>query len=77
MNSYRIPADGMYDDERDPTYGAVLAVRDWDETRTLIWNYLYSDDGGKSAYEQLIIDHGVQESMGDSSAEDALSTTEE
>lgn len=61
LNSYRIPANGMFEEVRDPTYGDVLSIIDQGETNALIWNYLYSEDGGKAAYEQLIIDHGEQE----------------
>ncbi len=43
MNSYRIPADGTY---YNATLGAgmeVLIPNDWDETRALLWDYLYGD----------------------------------
>ena len=63
LNSYRIPANGMFEEVRDPTYGDVLSIIDQEETNALIWNYLYSEDGGKAAYEQLIIDHGEQEAL--------------
>lgn len=63
MNSYRIPANGMFEEVRDPTYGDVLVISDPKETNSLIWNYLYSDDGGKSAYQQLIQNHGEQEAL--------------
>lgn len=61
INSYRIPANGMF---YEANYaGSVLVVKDWEETRQLIVDYLYSDDGGKAAYEALQEAHGVQTNM--------------
>ena len=66
INSYRIPASGMY-------YGAdfggelnsMLVPKDWDETRQLLQDYLYSEDGGKAAYEAMVERYGTQGSMDD------------
>lgn len=49
LNSYRIPADNMYTDSYIDGWGEVLEVNDWDATRELLWDYLYSTDGGVSA----------------------------
>ncbi|MCD8146342.1 MAG: LCP family protein [Clostridiales bacterium] len=43
MNSYRIPADNMYYNATLGTGMEVLIPNDWDETRALLWDYLYSD----------------------------------
>lgn len=41
LNSYRIPADGMY--KNASINGAsVLVIPDWDATRSLLYDYLYS-----------------------------------
>lgn len=66
INSYRIPASGMY-------YGAdfggelnsMLVPNDWDETRQLLQDYLYSDDGGKAAYAAVEEKYGQQSGMDD------------
>ena len=66
INSYRIPASGMY-------YGAdfggelnsMLVPNDWDETRQLLQDYLYSDDGGKAAYAAVQEKYGEQSGMDD------------
>lgn len=66
INSYRIPASGMY-------YGAdfggelnsMLVPNDWDETRQLLQDYLYSDDGGQAAYAAMVEKYGSQGSMDD------------
>ncbi|MCD8190804.1 MAG: LCP family protein [Clostridiales bacterium] len=43
MNSYRIPADGTYYNAILGAGMEVLIPNDWDETRALLWDYLYSD----------------------------------
>lgn len=66
INSYRIPASGMY-------YGAdfggelnsMLVPNDWDETRQLLQDYLYSDDGGAAAYAAVVEKYGSQGAMDD------------
>lgn len=61
LNSYRIPANGMYTES--DIAGSVLLVNDWDETRTLLKDYLYSEDGGKAAYAALVDKYGFQYNM--------------
>lgn len=72
INSYRIPATGMYTENAN-MLGSVLIPSDWDATRTLIHDYLYSDDGGRTAYQQMTETYGTQYSMEmpDSSSSDA------
>lgn len=61
INSYRIPANDMF---YEANYaGSVLVVKDWEETRQLIKDYLYSDDGGKAAFAALEEAHGTQVNM--------------
>ncbi|MCD7886503.1 MAG: LCP family protein [Clostridiales bacterium] len=43
MNSYRIPADNTYYNATLSAGMEVLIPNDWDETRALLWDYLYSD----------------------------------
>lgn len=66
INSYRIPATGMY---YSTDYGgelnSMLEPNDWTETRQLLWDYLYSDDGGASAYAAMVEKYGEQSAMGD------------
>jgi LCP family protein required for cell wall assembly len=46
LNSYRIPADGMYASEYHGAGMDVLVPTDWDETRALLYEYLYSENTG-------------------------------
>ena len=48
INSYRVPADHMYTNETINRMD-ILVPKDWDATRSLIKEYLYSEDGGASA----------------------------
>lgn len=48
INSYRVPADHMYTNERINRMD-ILVPKDWDTTRSLVKEYLYSEDGGASA----------------------------
>ena len=48
INSYRVPADHMYTNERINGMD-ILVPKDWDTTRSLVKEYLYSEDGGASA----------------------------
>ena len=48
INSYRVPADHMYTNERINGMD-ILVPKDWDATRSLVKEYLYSEDGGASA----------------------------
>lgn len=61
LNSYRIPANGMYTESSQA--GFVLLVNDWEETRQLLKDYLYSEDGGKAAFEALKEKYGFQYNM--------------
>lgn len=65
INSYRIPADGMYYTERISGLGEVLIPGDWNETRQLIRDYLYSDDGGAAAFAEMEEKYGYQSNMDD------------
>lgn len=42
LNSYRIPEDGMYTNMTLSNGDQVLQVDDWDATRALLWDELYS-----------------------------------
>lgn len=48
INSYRIPADSMYTNETVNGMD-ILVPKDWNATRALLKEYLYSEDGGASA----------------------------
>ncbi len=48
MNSYRIPGDSMYTNEKLNGMD-ILVPKDWDAIRSLLKEYLYSEDGGASA----------------------------
>lgn len=61
INSYRIPANGMFTEVNYA--GSVLVVNNWEETRQLIFNYLYSNDGGKGAFAALEEAYGKQYNM--------------
>jgi LCP family protein required for cell wall assembly len=58
INSYRIPADNMYSDERVAKWGAVLVANDWDLTRELVKGYLYSEDP-EAAQHQVFVEAGL------------------
>ncbi len=66
INSYRIPANGMfYGADFGGELNSMLVPNDWDETRQLLQDYLYSDDGGVAAYNAMVEQYGQQSAMDD------------
>lgn len=61
LNAYRIPANGMCTESS--MAGSVLLIDDLEETRQLVHDYLYSDDGGRAAYDALVEKYGFQYNM--------------
>jgi LCP family protein required for cell wall assembly len=78
INSYRIPVDNMYSDERVAKWGAVLVVNDWDLTRELVKGYLYSEDP-EAAQHQVFVEAGLikEEATEDSLSEEELEAAEQ
>ena len=66
INSYRIPASGMYHTEDlGGELNSMLVPNDGDETRQLLQDYLYSDDGGAAAFAAIEEKYGQQSGMDD------------
>lgn len=54
LNSYRIPIDDTYHTEdRIDNVTDSLVIDDWDTNRQMLIKYLYSEDGGASAQEEI------------------------
>ena len=68
INSYRVPADHMYTNERINGMD-ILVPKDWDTTRSLVKEYLYSEDGGASA------EAAAQQAYSTNSASSTTTTT--
>lgn len=68
INSYRVPADHMYTNERINGMD-ILVPKDWDTTRSLVKEYLYSEDSGASA------EAAAQQAYSTNSASSTTTTT--